>query len=1171
MHFGILFRCRCSALAALALMYFSALGVRAQETRGSIQGTVTDASGAVVPNAVVTAINLATNVRSKTTTNTEGAYTLSFLLPGNYSLSASAPGFKTSQWENIELRIHDRLLVDLKLEVGAVSERVEVTGQAPLLDTATASMGQVMDARRIAELPTPFGSPVSLVYLTPGVINTYPGGLTYQQPTDIQASITLVNVNGAPQGSTDFTLDGVPNTQTSMADRGVGISNSPPTDMVQEFKIETAMDASVGHTSGAVMNFSLKTGTNTPHGTAYSFLRDPAWNANNFFANRAGQPKGDFTYKRWGATLTGPVYLPKVYNGKDRTFFSYGYEGMHDTELNTFTGTVPEPKQLGGDFSALLALGSNYQIYDPATIQPAANGRFSIQPFPGNMIPTNRISAIGKSIASHYPPPNNAARPDGVNNFTVNNRPEPTLYYNHLARVDHNLSEKQRFYGRVAMSHRNDGPYRNYWDDPAVANNWVGTMRQVAIDDVYSFSPSLIMNIRYGYIRYAGGHYPRKLGYNPSQLGFPSQVVSQLTPVATMFPRVSVAGLPSLGSESADVKNTDTHSVFASFSKQQGAHSFKFGTDIRVYRDNLFGFGNAGGTFSFGTDFTRGPFDNSASSPGSVGQGLAALLLGQPTGGGIDRNDSQAVESTYWSFYFHDNWRATRKLTVDLGLRWEIEGPVTERFNRAVVGFDPNASQRMEAAAKTAYALRPDPVISPDQFRVRGGLLFAGVNGLPRTFWARSWHNFAPRVGFAYQASRRMAVRAGFGTFPIQVGNPGRNNAIQPGFSQTTDLIPTVNNGQTFIADLNNPFPSGVLRAPGASLGVETFLGRSITFYNRQSWTPYSARWNMNTQYLLPSDTLLEVAYVGSKSLRLPTTRDLDYIPNQYLSASPVRDQQTIDFLSANVPNPFAGLLPGTGLNGSTIARSQLLRAYPQFSGVSMVDHQGYSWFHSLQVRMERRFSKGFTAMSSYTFSKTMEATGFLNPGDMVPYKSISGIDRTHALSFSGIMELPFGRGKRFGQNVSRPLDLFLGGWQVGPMWLVNSGEPLGFGNALFIGNIKDIPLPAGQRNIDRWFNTDAGFNKVPAQQLAFNLRTFPPLLAGLRAGTYNSWNISLLKKTRIHERHTFEYRVEFLNAFNHPSAWAPPNTSPTSSAFGRVTGMYALPRVVQMGLKYTF
>ena len=387
-------------LASLLLVSALSFG---QESRGTISGTVSDSSGAVVPTATVTATNVATNVAIKVATNQNGVYTLSFLLPGSYSVTASAAGFKNAKHEDVAVRIADRLQVDFSLEVGAVSEEVRVTASAPLLQTSSANLGQVVESRLIRELPIPHGAPLTLMYLTPGVVNTYPGGMTFQEPTNLNATSTMVNINGAPMGTTDFTVDGIPNTQSSNADRGVGMANSPPADVVEEFKLETAFDASVGRTSGTVINVSLKSGTNQPHGAAYIFHRDPDWNANSFFANRAGQAKGQFKYERWGASLSGPIYIPKVYNGKDRTFFTYGYEGMHRDELQAFTGTVPDPKNLTGDFSNLLALGPQYQIYDPATIAPAANGRFSIQPFPGNIIPPARINPISKNIAPTTP------------------------------------------------------------------------------------------------------------------------------------------------------------------------------------------------------------------------------------------------------------------------------------------------------------------------------------------------------------------------------------------------------------------------------------------------------------------------------------------------------------------------------------------------------------------------------------------------------------------------------------------------------------------------------------------------------------------------------------------------------------------------------------------------
>lgn len=1142
-----------------------------QETRGTIAGTVLDASGAAVPAAAVSVTNVATNVSTRVTANENGIYTLPFLLPGAYTVTATAPGFKTARQQGVDVRINDRLQVDFRLEVGAVSEEVTVSASAPLLQTASANLGQVVESRLIRELPIPHGAPLTLMYLTPGVVNTYPGGMTYQEPTNLNATSTMVNINGAPMGTTDFTTDGIPNTQSSNADRGVGMANSPPADVVEEFKLETAFDASVGRTSGTVINVSLKTGTNQPHGTAYIFHRDPDWNANTFFANRAGQPKGNFKYNRWGASLSGPVYIPKITNGKDQTFFTYGYEGMHRDELQAFTGTVPDPKNLTGDFSNLLALGPQYQIYDPATIRPAGGGRFAIDPFPGNIIPSNRINPIAKNIASYYAAPNNAARPDGVNNYTSQTRPEPEIYYNHVARLDHALTDKQRLFGRISISRKNSGPYRNYWDSPVVANNFVGKTRQATLDHVYMLTPSTVVNLRYGYARYAGGHMPRRLGFDIASLGFPQDFANLAPDRFRMFPRIDISGITAVGTETTTLRNNDVHSFFGSVTKQFGRHSMKFGMDARAYRDAWAAPNQASGRLIFGTDFTRGPLDNSPESPAGVGQGLAAFLLGIPTGGSIDRNDNQAIQTTYWALYFHDNWRVTPRLTVDLGLRWEYEGPETERFNRAIRGFDGGAAQSLEAAARAAYGRSPDPALPLDAFRVRGGLQFAGVGGNPRGFWEGSNGILAPRIGVAYQITKDTVFRTGFGIFPIQIGQPLQNRALQYGYDQATDLVPTLNNGQTFVATLNNPFPSGLINPPGNSQGAATFLGRSFTFYNTDGKIPYTARWSSNVQRMLPGQFLLEVGYVGSKTIRLFVDRDINAVPNGYLSTSPVRDQGAINFLSENVPNPFAGLLPGTTLNGATVPRSQLLRPFPQFTGVAMRDFQGYSWYHSLQVRSERRFNNGFTTLVAYTWAKTMEAAQYLNAGDYFPHRVISPIDRTHSFTLTGIYELPFGKGRAIGSSAGGVTNRLIGGWQLGAVWLVNSGEPLGFGNVLFNGDINNVALSASERTIDRWFNTSAGFVTAPAQQLGSNLRTFPLRLSGLRAGRFNNWDLSLLKQTPIREGYSLQFRAEFLNAFNHPSGWAPPNTTPTSSAFGQVTGSYALPRIIQFGLKFVF
>jgi hypothetical protein len=1153
--------CACAAVAA------------AQETRGTIAGRVVDSSGAVAPAATVTATNLSTNVKLKATTNQEGAYQILFVLPGVYKVTAGLSGFRTALRENVEIRIHERVQVDFTLQVGSLAEEVRVVAEAPQLQTANANLGQVMDPRRIAELPTAYGSPYSLLFLLPGVADI---GQTRQEntPTSMDVAGSNMSFNGTPRGSTGWTIDGTENKQDAhpvgSSVQG-GPASSPPADIVHEFKLESAFDASVGFSSGSVINLTLKTGANLPHGTAYGFFRHPDWNANTFFGNRNGQPKADFNHKRWGASLLGPAYIPKLYNGRDRTFFSYGYEGLRtSTSDGPYTGSVPTEQNIRGDFSNLLAVGSSYQIYDPSTITAAPGGRYQAQPFPGNIIPASRISPIATRILGHYPKPNAASRADGVNNFVNASPVYPDIYYNHTARIDHNLSEKQRLYGRISIVRRNVGPYRPYWNDVAVGENGNLATTQFALDDVYVLSPTVVMNVRYGYSRSVGGHTPPRVGFDVSELGFPAGTVSQMKGVASMFPRVTTTGLATLGSETYDRANEDVHSLFAGVNKQHSNHNIKMGMDARVYREAAARYGEAGGNYSFGVNYTRGPLDNSPTSPNGVGQGMAALLLGQPTGGLIARNDTQAAQSTAWALYVHDNWRATPKLTLDIGLRWEYETPVTERFNRSVRGFDPNASQAIERAARANYAAAPDAALPLDQFRVRGGLLYAGVGGVSRGLWDASLRGFAPRFGFAYQGLRHLVLRGGFGLFPIMKGVPGEHFAIQSGFDQDTELVPTLNNGQTFIANLANPFPGGIQAAPGSSQGTATFLGRSLNLYNPQGKLPYAMQWSLNTQTMLPGQFLLEVGYVGTRSLKLMVDRDLNALPNQYLSTLPVRDNAVNNYLSANVANPLAGLLPGTSMNGATIGRSQLLKPYPQFGSIVMTDYQGWSWYNSMQVRVERRLSRGVTVLAGYNFSKSITAASRLNAGDPLPTRSVSEIDRPHQFSLSGLWELPVGKGKPLLTSSGRLANLFLGGWQIGAVVQFNSGFPLAFGDVIYTGDIRNIALPKSERTLDRWFNTD-GFNRVTADQYVSHLRTFPLRLAGARSSGLNLTDFSALKNFSIHDRRRIQFRTEFFNAFNHPTAFSAPNRTPTSSAFGTVTGMQGAPREVQMSIKYVF
>ena len=551
---------------------------------------------------------------------------------------------------------------------------------------------------------------------------------------------------------------------------------------------------------------------------------------------------------------------------------------------------------------------------------------------------------------------------------------------------------------------------------------------------------------------------------------------------------------------------------------------------------------------------------------------MASLLLDLPTGGRVDRNAGLAEQSTEYSFYFHDDWRVTGKLTLNLGIRYEIESPLTERFDRSVRGYDFKTPNPLEATAKANYAASPIPELPVSDFRFTGGLTFAGVGGQPRGLWKRDINNWMPRAGFAYQLNSKTVLRGGWGLFFGPLG-ARRIDAIQTGFSQETTLIPSVDNGLTFVATLSNPFPDGIKTPPGAKDGLLTFAGRGISFFEENPRAPYHHRWQFAIQRELPLRVLMEVGYVGNWGTAMETTRDHRALPLNYLSRSPVRDQATIDYLGAQVNNPFFGLLPGTGLANRTVSRSYLLAsgAYTGFTGMTSMDNLGYSRYHSLTVRGERRFAAGWTLNVGYSWAKNMEATSRLNGQYSDLEYVVSDQDRAHRIVISGIFELPFGRGKAVLGSAGRAANAIAGGWQVQGIYTGQGGQPLGWGNIFFRGNsVHDITLPVSERTPQRWFNTGAGFVRASGEQPGSNFRVWPSRLSDVRGDGVNMFDLSVIKNTRIKERMTAQFRAEFLNAMNHPN-FNNPNTSVTSSAFGQVTSQKGYPRRIQFGFKFLF
>ena len=490
-----------------------------------------------------------------------------------------------------------------------------------------------------------------------------------------------------------------------------------------------------------------------------------------------------------------------------------------------------------------------------------------------------------------------------------------------------------------------------------------------------------------------------------------------------------------------------------------------------------------------------------------------------PTGGAIVRAADYAEQSTTTGFFVQDDWRVNRRLTVNLGLRYELEGALEERYDKSVRGFDESFIQPMEAAARARYALSPTPEIPVSEFNVRGGLLFANVDGQPRGLYEVPKTNLMPRAGFAFKLSETSVIRGGYGIFYGFLGQR-RGDVIQSGFSSTTNFTPSLDNGLTFIETLSNPFVNGVSEPVGAAMRQQTFVGQSITFFNSNPKSPRMQRWQVGFQRELPGGFVGEANYVGNYGDDIEITRNINSLPNEYLSTSGVRDQAKIDYLSQSVPNPFFGLMPSTAiaaLRGSTITRERLLRPYPQFDAVNTTTNDGRSWYHSLQVRLDKRFSRGYTIGANYTYSRYTQATELLNGADLEPTKIISDLDTPHRLSVSGIWELPFGAGRPIGNGVNSVLSAFISGWQITGIYTYQTGRPVGnWGNLLFTGDYDDIAL-SGDQTLQQWFNTDAGFNKNSAQQLGSNVRTFPMRFDNVRIDPINNVDLSLIKNTRIY------------------------------------------------------
>jgi hypothetical protein len=1166
-------------LLGFLLSGLTAAGVLAQEFRGTVTGLVTDASTGRLPGVAVTATNVATNVASTTVTNTEGNYTIPYLIPGKYTVKAELSGFKKVVREDVEVRIGDRLALDFSMALGAIEETVVVIAQSPLLEMGSASSGQVIDEKRISMMPLSDGNPFVLSRLVPGVAFT--GDLKFSRPFD-NAGTSGINADGA-SGGNEFTLDGSPNMAS-----GRRVAFVPPAGAVQQFKVGTAsFDAADGHTAGAVVNVTLKSGTNSLKGESYYYLRRDELSATDFFVKKSGDAKPDLKYDRPGGYLGGPVR-------SNRTFFFGAVEWLYDKFPEPLPQTVPTQAMRNGDFSALLAQGT--VIYDPATAQQVG-ARVVRQPFPGNIIPATRINPIAAAVLKYFPLPNQTADNQGRNNFFYVN-PRNDTFYSVSSRLDHRLTGKQQLFVRYTRNDRRESRNAIYGDVNGIVPRGNFLFRAndgVTVDHVYTMTSSTLLDVRAGWQRFKEPNVRQHEGrFDPASLGF-SSAVTGLFGGASYFPFFDFDQFSDIGENLTSTTNHSIYSFQPTVTRIFGNHSMRAGYDGRLYKELGSNPGAQAGEYTFRNNaaFTRQQ-DNST---GVFGQDLATFLLGLPTAGTIDVNAARLNTTTYQGVFVQDDWKVSDRLTINLGLRYEYEGATRDSGNRNVRGFDPNAAISIEAAVKAAYAASPIPQIAPSAFDVRGGLQFASDES--PGFWNADKNNVQPRVGFAYKLNDATVLRGGLGVYTVPFIIAGD---FQPGFSQSTTIVPSNDLGLTFNATLANPFPSGVLAPAGASRGADTFLGLDLNNASGERFVPLDFRNAQNTRYLisvqreLPNQWLLEGGYTGSHGWNLTTGGgnaageiELNAITTQYRSTSPVRDQANIDFLAALVPNPFRGLLPGTAFNAATIARSQLLRPFPQFGNVRTFDDNGTSRYNSAQFKVEKRFTQGYTLLAAYTWSRFSEQVFQLNPYDTTYEDRPTASDVPHRATISGIWELPFGQGRRFAASASRFTDAFIGGWSVQAIGQLQSGRPIDLNarNVYFNGDPGSLKTDySGDTNdpvfdISGFYFHDAAVqtNGVddPVKQradsrirLSNNVRYFPSKTDGLRSPKLNLWDISIIKQVRLNDRIRAQFHVELLNAFNR-TVYANPNTDPTNADFGRVTSQTNLPRDIQLAMKLVF
>jgi Carboxypeptidase regulatory-like domain len=1144
----------------------SSLRAQTQASSASFSGTIADSAGARLPNAKVSLSSPDKGISRVFTTDGTGNFSFRFVPPGNYDLTVEIGGFKTYHQQGFALEVGQDATQNIVLEVGTAQEQVTVSGEAPILNTDNANVAAEISGKQVVELPLNLRNVFGLVTLNSSVNNGSQGQVLNgggEQGTADQ-DISFFNFGGGFFGSSAFLLDGAWDT----ADGWGGVVYVPSVDAVQEFKIQTnSFTAQYGWSTGNVINVVTKTGTRSLHGDVYEFFRNDALDANGYFNNFSGLPRAALHRNQFGGSLGGPVYLPRVYRQRDKTFFFALYEGLRQSNPATALDTVPTAAFRTGDLSALLgsrtgtdALGRpilSGQIYNPFStrqIGTSASGTpiYIRDPIPGNNL-SGLIDPVAKAMLAYWPNPTNGGL---ASNFAAS-ASAPTNSNEFTVRIDHNLNDAARLYGRFSIKHEEKQVSAPLYG----ANNPAGPGQanpdnryNVALGYSQVLSPTLTGSANFGFARWVEGNNVQSAGFKASSLGLPAAI----DPNSPQFPVIGVQGQSGLGPQSGAGEGVFPNNV-GSFSvdltKTHGNHTLSVGYMGVLLQ--ILGGRVAPTPFNFDGGFTSGPDPNAPSA--STGFGFGSFLLGTASSGSTGINTFPATTKHYNGVYLQDDWKAVPKLTLNLGIRYEVQGAPTERHN-AQAYFDFNAVNPISSAVGGSY---------------KGQFVYNG-DGNGRGLYNTSYTNVAPRLGFAYQAMPNLVVRGGFGIFfPTTFYASGPN----PGYSQTTTFVSSLNGGLNPSSTLSNPFPSGILPVTGNRLGGLTDVGQSITVVDNQRPSPYVEQWTFGIQYSPKPSDVIDITYVGNHGLKMILSgANRNQLPPQYLS-------QTTQ-LNSPVANPFSGHVSGSGcgLSNSTVSSFQLLLPYAQFCD-SISNTQapvGFSNYDALQATYTHKVTAGLNVLASYTFSKfidNVEATtdwsltgsdAVRNFYNLAAERSVDANDTPNSLVVSYIYELPVGTGKKFGSHMNRAVDAAIGGWQVSGISTFKNGFPLSIGannfaSTLYGGNqhanVVGNPNAVTKRGIHEWFNTAAFQQAAP-----YTFGDAPRYFSRLRAPGYDNWDLGIQKWFNITEQFRLQFRGEMFNAFNHANFYAP-NQTLAAGNFGTITAS-SPPRDVQLALK---